>query len=502
MFETVGKALCHALRHFATVTSPQYMTKELAREANARITRGRAQATTRNTRAKQSASKTTKVKKAKRFNMTTYKIHCIPDYPDAIRRYGTTDSYSTQTSELAHRLSKMWYRTSNKNRGFIGQIASKESRTRFYAAMFEDKTSTATTRRREDGLRNPSERYWMPKMYASCRNLTEWLIDNQADHALHDFRRRLLDHLLARIRGTPYAGDEHNFTSRERGNVIIDQNRIYEHKTIRFKSTTYDARRMEESANPRTHADIMVLSHEDREGRPAFPYWHARIIGIYHFMVHKWIEGATGLSPPSQMDVLFVRWFGFDSPDGQSGWGAWQLHKVGFLPDTDLHGPAFGFLDPSEVIRMVHLILDFASIRTKELLTGKSMAIQDPHPDGEYPTYYVAMFSDRDLFMRYCGGGVGHLATWQCSKTLLADEHTLVAESQVEDELPEPTGDQETESEDSDQAENDKENEDDEDSDQVENENEGDEDSDNADDPLLGAINDTDVVNVAGFATL
>ncbi|KAH9012682.1 hypothetical protein EDB84DRAFT_1278570, partial [Lactarius hengduanensis] len=419
MFETVGKALCHALRHFATVTSPQYMTKELAREANARITRGRAQATTRNTRAKQSASKTTKVKKAKRFNMTTYKIHCIPDYPDAIRRYGTTDSYSTQTSELAHRLSKMWYRTSNKNRGFIGQIASKESRTQFYAAMFEELAASSaaapsTPEARhpqpqpedgEDGLRNPSERYWMPKTYASCRNLTEWLIDNQADRALHDFRRRLLDHLLARIRGTPYAGDEHNFTSRERGN-----NRIYEHKTIRFKSMTYDARRMEESANPRTHADIMVLSHEDREGWPAFPYWHARIIGIYHFMVRKRIEGATGLSPPSQMDVLFVRWFGFDSPDGQSGWGARQLHKVGFLPDTDLHGPAFGFLDPSEVIRMVHLIPDFASIRTKELLTGKSMAIQDPHPDGEYPTYYVAMFSDRDLFMRYRGGGVGH---WQ-----------------------------------------------------------------------------------------
>ena len=24
-------------------------------------------------------------------------MHCIADYPDAIRKYGTTDSYSTQT---------------------------------------------------------------------------------------------------------------------------------------------------------------------------------------------------------------------------------------------------------------------------------------------------------------------------------------------------------------------------------------------------------------------
>ena len=75
------------------------------------------------------------------------------------------------------------------------------------------------------------------------------------------------------------------------------------------------------------------------------------------------------------MDVLFVRWFGFDSPDGQSGWHAQQMYKVGFLPDTDVHGPAFGFLDPNEVIQMVHMIPDFSFIRTRELLTGQSMAI-------------------------------------------------------------------------------------------------------------------------------
>ena len=131
----------------------------------------------------------------------------------------------------------------------------------------------------------------------------------------------------------------------------------------------------------------MVLSHEDGvDGRPAFPYWHARIIGIYHVLVQ------AGLEPPSRMDVLFVRWFGFDSPDGQSGWRARHMHKVGFLPDTNVHGPAFGFLDPNEVIRMVHLIPDFASIRTKELLTGQSMAVPEPHPEGEYPVYYVAMY--------------------------------------------------------------------------------------------------------------
>ena len=166
---------------------------------------------------------------------------------------------------------------------------------------------------------------------------------------------------------------------------------MYIHKTIRFRSTTYDARRMDESANPRTHADIMVLSHEDeKDGRPPFPYWHARIVGIYHFMVQQRTDGG-GFSAASRMDVLFVRWFGFDSDDGRSGWRARHMHKVGFLPDTDIHGPAFGFLDPIEVIRMVHLIPDFASVRTTELLTGESIAVPHPHSDGEYPFYYVAM---------------------------------------------------------------------------------------------------------------
>ena len=68
------------------------------------------------------------------------------------------------------------------------------------------------------------------------------------------------------------------------------------------------------------------------------------------------------------------------------------MHKVGFLPDTNANGPAFGFLDPNEVIQMVHLIPDFSSVHTKELLTGESMAVPNPHPEGEYPMYYVAMY--------------------------------------------------------------------------------------------------------------
>jgi len=42
-------------------------------------------------------------------------------------------------------------------------------------------------------------------------------------------------------------------------------------------------RREQDSLNPRTHANIMVLSPEDDPS--AHPYWYARIIGIYHTLV-------------------------------------------------------------------------------------------------------------------------------------------------------------------------------------------------------------------------
>lgn len=322
-----------------------------------------------------------------------------------------------------------------------------------------------------------------------------------------DFRTRLLDHLYSRIKGRSYDGDEQSFSSQERDSIVIDKNRIYDHKTIRFRSTTYDIRRIEEFAKSRAHADIMVLSHEDEaDGRTAFPYWHARIVGIYHLVVCEKMEEGTGLGPSSRMDVLLVRWFGFDSPDKQSGWGARQLHKVGFLPDTDEYGPAFGFLDPNQVLRMVHLIPDFTAVRTKGLLTGDSIAINNPHPDGEYPVYYVAMcvpilssdlfspsprFSDRDIFMRYRGGGVGHLATRQCNKTLFADRHTFREEPQVGDEDSE---DSEPAGEGGDHDEGTKE-----DSASDESDDEDDGVREENDDALIVATTDLDILAAAGI---
>jgi hypothetical protein len=99
-------------------------------------------------------------------------------------------------SELAHRLSKMWFRLSNRNRSFVSQIANRESHTRFYAKMLKNltkaqvpSTSKATHPESdpgdgENGQDKPNNHYWMSKRHAASRNLTEWLVENEANHAL------------------------------------------------------------------------------------------------------------------------------------------------------------------------------------------------------------------------------------------------------------------------------------------------------------------------------
>jgi hypothetical protein len=193
----------------------------------------------------------------------------------------------------------------------------------------------------------------------------------------------LKDHLLARLSGQPYDGDEHTFTDTERAGIQFVNNRFYRHKVLRVNYTTYDMRRAQDSINPRTHADIMVLSHEDDPDGDVHPYWYARVIGIFHFIVRH----VGSKSEPQRMDVLWVRWFGRDLT-APGGFQKRCLHRIGFLESDDVN--AFGFLDPKEVVRAVHLIPCFADGRTSNLL-GPSIARHSSDHDWDWIYYYVSM---------------------------------------------------------------------------------------------------------------
>ncbi|KAF8425401.1 hypothetical protein L210DRAFT_3421315, partial [Boletus edulis BED1] len=136
-----------------------------------------------------------------------------------------------------------------------------------------------------------------------------------------------------------------------------------------------------------------------------------------------------------RLDVLFVRWFGRDV-NYPSGWDAKRLHRLQFL---DQEGPdAFGFLDPNSVVRGIQLIPAFEHGLTNELLPGPSQArrFQDEPTNSDWAYYYVNMFVDRDILMRFRGGGVGHRATrdwdeflFQDAGRAVVDEDTVMGDS-------------------------------------------------------------------------
>jgi hypothetical protein len=81
-----------AFRDFQTRVCPAYATRELARETRARLRRQ-----SKNANAENGASAGRILKS---FNLSTYKFHSLGDYVETIRRYGTTDSYSTEVVSL------------------------------------------------------------------------------------------------------------------------------------------------------------------------------------------------------------------------------------------------------------------------------------------------------------------------------------------------------------------------------------------------------------------
>lgn len=85
------RSLGQLLRRFQNKVCAAYPnTRELDKEEAAR---GRRQ------KGKQTATTST-TKKVKSFNWITYKFHALGDYVPAIRWFGTTDSYSTQTASF------------------------------------------------------------------------------------------------------------------------------------------------------------------------------------------------------------------------------------------------------------------------------------------------------------------------------------------------------------------------------------------------------------------
>ncbi|KAJ7649427.1 hypothetical protein DFH06DRAFT_1282942 [Mycena polygramma] len=417
------------LRRFKAVMCPEFATQELPSEEAARGRRqvkkaglgkgkGRAAAVA-------AAAKTTT--KAKEYNLETYKFHSLGYYMPSILWFGTSDSYSTQPGELEHRRVKRFYARTNKNKA-VRQMTQLERRettavriairgqvnAQRHVAKKSSKTGASTPKKKAQPYVSFAESeslpYTTPKDHHHISpstnlsfHLSSWLNTNRDDPAVKDFLPKLQEHLLSRLAHPDWTGDGNEFTSAQRFRLTFKNERVYRHKILRINYTSYDVRLGQDCLNPRTHSDIMYLPLD--EDAP-HPFAYAQIIGIFHANVLNTADGAG--AKIEVMQFLWVRRYRLD-PTYRGGFKRRRLHRLEFLPDSD--PDAFGFINPDEVIRGAHLIPAFAHGRTTERLSSGSIGRlprDGLKSDEDWRYYYVNFFVDRDMYMRYIGGGVGH----------------------------------------------------------------------------------------------
>ncbi|KAG2129235.1 uncharacterized protein EDB93DRAFT_1256297 [Suillus bovinus] len=91
--------LGQTVHKFAQMTCKYYSTTELPHKY---ASHGRQEATLASKQESTSIKAVPSGPKRKKFNLNTYKYHALGDYPDSIRQFGTTDSYSTHPGEQQH----------------------------------------------------------------------------------------------------------------------------------------------------------------------------------------------------------------------------------------------------------------------------------------------------------------------------------------------------------------------------------------------------------------
>ncbi|KAJ3559339.1 hypothetical protein NP233_g11288 [Leucocoprinus birnbaumii] len=358
------------LRKFKNSTCSFFRTTEVPRNTAAR---GRQSAAVNNPGEAATGAST------RLLNLLTYKLHALGDYVATIIRFGTTDSYSTQIGELEHWRIKNFYVRTNKRASFVRQITKHERRERLIQAIQQTPGTNP--------FRYVISYVPFPEVSSRTSNVA---VQKPRRSITCIIRPKAQDHLLSRLNGMD-AYSVQNFSDHDRNALQFSRNRIYQHKYLRLNYTTYDMRRGQDSVNPRTHPDIMLLDGStdfSAVDQPLQPYLYARVLGIFHADVQWHRPQADGHQGPwegprvwsSSMDFLWVRWF--------SSSGVTARNR---LPQVNLQATG-----------LIQTLLG----QTHQL--GKSIAQRPEDKGADWLRHFVNIFVDRDMFMRYEGGGVGH----------------------------------------------------------------------------------------------
>ncbi|EJC99104.1 uncharacterized protein FOMMEDRAFT_94263, partial [Fomitiporia mediterranea MF3/22] len=184
--------------------------------------------------------------------------------------------------ESQHRRLKHMYVRTNKQ-DTVKAVSQLEGRT---CKIHEINSCISLNDRSRDPIksRDLEVHYNMAVSKKDSIHLYQWLSDNDSDPALQNFLpslcRHLLEHILLRQ-------EDEAFTTDKLYSLHIKNDKLFCLKVLHINYTTYNVRRAQDSLNPWTHADIMLLLDNTEH-----PYIYTQIIGLFHAEVSYMGPGA------------------------------------------------------------------------------------------------------------------------------------------------------------------------------------------------------------------
>jgi len=166
------------------------------------------------------------------------------------------------------------------------------------------------------------------------------------------------------------------------------------------------------------HPNIMVLSDDDEH-----PYSYGHVLDLFHIGVMN--NGPNSIltdgTRVATLEMVWVHWYTLSKPQGPSGFHSLRYPSVSLCDSND--SDAFGLIHPDDIVRCVHIIRDFnygnaaessgpASDKGQEVDTAQFCVNMYGHIVSTSIitcAHHIYSLADRDMFMRFRGGGIGHM---------------------------------------------------------------------------------------------
>ncbi|QRV82607.1 hypothetical protein RhiJN_27833 [Ceratobasidium sp. AG-Ba] len=414
------------IRMFADLTGTLDVRETPKEHERRNRQRGAIQMRSKSNRSTSSKADITEGRRKCVLNLATYKFHSMGDYVRCIEHFGTCDSYSTQINELHNRSIKLQYLLTNK-RNPTAQMTDICDIKRVLLDMMDELVDRDEQLNSLNKIASEVESDAIDSLLSGVGysigqsersedvipSVIRWVGQHGDDDAMKFFIPQLKRHILLRILGSI---NHPNYHDNKLDDLRIYKDQMHSHKTLRLNYTAYDVVRQQDVVNPNSAMRFVMLPTERQDSPTQHPFLYAKILGIYHA---KFIyEGQK----TDRMDFVHVRWLYYDYAQ-PGGLDTCRLDRLSYEPcvtDQDILD-SFDFVNPADIVRASHLIPDFESQNSSELLSGPSIAL-DNQETGDWVCYYVNRFVDRDMLMRYIGGGVGHCWQRETEPTEVPDE--------------------------------------------------------------------------------